>query len=112
MITDLLNEYGVEYIDSGPNVGKEWIGCKCPLHNDPSFHLGFNLDGNWWSCWSCGSISAYDLLKEWGIPYEAYTAIAGNSYVAKQKRLKVHGKLKYPTGWVPNLLEIHKDYLR
>jgi len=38
-----LKEYKIPYTEKGKNVGREWIGMKCPFHDDVSNHLGFNL---------------------------------------------------------------------
>lgn len=112
MLTDLLDEYGIDYVEQGKNVGQGWLGFTCPFHNDPSHHLGYNIRGNYFSCWSCGVIKTFELLREWGIPYEEYKAISEPSYVAKQRRPSIHGKLHYPNGWVPYLLPPHKEYLQ
>lgn len=112
MLQDLLNDYGIDYVEEGKNVGKGWLGFQCPFHNDPSTHLGYNIKGGYFSCWNCGSISTYDILKEWGIPYEQYKATFGVEFLNTKKRQRVNGKLKYPEGWQPTLLPAHISYLR
>jgi hypothetical protein len=108
----LLNEYGIEYHEHGKNIGTGWYGFACPFHNDPSHHLGYNIGGNYFSCWNCGPIRAYDLLKEWGIPYEEYKIAFGTGSVEKRHRRHTKGKLKYPEGYKPTLETVHKTYLK
>jgi len=52
-----LKEYKIPYTEKGKNVGREWIGMKCPFHDDVSNHLGFNLIKGYFFCWVCGHVS-------------------------------------------------------
>lgn len=61
-ITELLEEYGIEYWLSGKNVGKGWIGIKCPFCEDPSNHLGINLKSLAVTCWLCGRHSLVNVI--------------------------------------------------
>lgn len=47
-----LRQHRVEYVTSGPNVGRGQIGVKCPWCGsaDPSQHLVISLRGQGWSC--------------------------------------------------------------
>ena len=53
-IIQLYQDYSIPYYESGNNVGVGWINIQCPFCNDPSNHLGFNLEHNWFKCWRCG----------------------------------------------------------
>ncbi len=48
-----LRRYQVEYVTSGPNVAKGFIGVKCPYcgEADPSEHMSIELRGRFWRCW-------------------------------------------------------------
>lgn len=49
----LLTELGIEWIDRGPNVGRDNINIRCPNCSDPSKHLGIRLDDSRFHCWIC-----------------------------------------------------------
>lgn len=47
-----VQRYGIQFIERGPNVGRNRINVACPLcGNDPSHHLGLEIDGPRWACW-------------------------------------------------------------
>ena len=51
-LVSFLKYYSIEYIDSGPNVGKSNINIRCPLcSNDPSFHMGIDYTTGRYGCW-------------------------------------------------------------
>ena len=49
----LLEANGIEYVTSGKNVVRGEINLQCPFcgPDDPSHHLGINLETGFWSCW-------------------------------------------------------------
>lgn len=53
-IIKLLQDYSIPYATSGKNISDGWVGLSCPYCGDDSTHLGFNPDGNYFSCWRCG----------------------------------------------------------
>jgi hypothetical protein len=48
-----LDQNGIDYITTGPNVSKGNIYIKCPEcgQGDPSHHMGISLSGQGWACW-------------------------------------------------------------
>ncbi len=50
----LLQDYSIPFLTEGKNVGRGWINLNCPFCDDPSEHLGFNLEANYFHCWRCG----------------------------------------------------------
>lgn len=47
-----LDERGIEYVTTGPNVAKGNLNVRCPLcSDDPSHHMGISLQGKGWACW-------------------------------------------------------------
>lgn len=50
----LFKDYHVQYITDGPNCGPGWINVKCVWCLDPSEHLGWNLEEEFFNCWRCG----------------------------------------------------------
>lgn len=48
----ILDQEGVDYVTSGPNIARGNIGIACPFcGNDPSHHLGISLTKPAWGCW-------------------------------------------------------------
>lgn len=43
---------GIEFVLSGPNIGRGEVGIKCPFcgPSDPSHHMSINLEGRGWIC--------------------------------------------------------------
>lgn len=48
-----FDQYGIEYVKTGPNVARGDVNIKCPFCGsaDPSHHMGVSVDGRGWSCW-------------------------------------------------------------
>ena len=47
-----LDRNGLEYVETGANVSKDWLGLACPLcGDDPSQHLGVSKLSGAWHCW-------------------------------------------------------------
>jgi hypothetical protein len=48
-----LDRYGIEYADSGPNVGKDHVVTHCPYcgSSDQSMHMSISTEGKGWHCW-------------------------------------------------------------
>ena len=55
-ILDLLEDIGITPKTSGKNVSLGWTEIKCPFPDcdDPSQHLGINLQTGAFHCWVCG----------------------------------------------------------
>lgn len=47
-----FNAHGIEYVTSGPNIGRGELGVRCPFCGaaDPSQHMSVNLEGHGWVC--------------------------------------------------------------
>lgn len=53
-IVNYLEEQGIDYKNSGKNVGRDCVGVCCTEHDDSSYHLNVHLDKKIFHCWSCG----------------------------------------------------------
>ena len=53
-IRQLFEDYKIPFQDKGKNVGRGWIELHCPFCDDPSTHLGFNEEKEYFHCWRCG----------------------------------------------------------
>ena len=54
-ILTYLTDKNIETVFDGKNVSSGWVGVQCPFCNDPSFHLGINLQSKLISCWRCSA---------------------------------------------------------
>lgn len=57
-----LDNYSISYSTEGKNIGKGWIGIKCPFCDDPSQHGGFNIIKEYYNCWTCGYHRLIDVV--------------------------------------------------
>lgn len=54
-IERFLNDYDIEFKESGKNIGRGWWGIRdCPFCGDSHYHLGINLTSKKVSCFVCG----------------------------------------------------------
>jgi hypothetical protein len=45
-------DHGIPFVERGPNVARGHVGVACPLcGDDPSHHLGLNMNDSRWGCW-------------------------------------------------------------
>ena len=71
-ILTFLDDCEIPYKTSGRNVSRGWVEITCPFCDDPSTHLGINLDSKLFHCWICGSkggpkkLIKYLLNCNWG----------------------------------------------
>jgi len=54
-IVSLYNNFGVSYVTEGKHYVAGWLTTKCPFCDDPSEHLSYNIDENYFNCYRCGS---------------------------------------------------------
>jgi len=114
-ITQIFQDFSIPHSTHGKNISEGWIGLSCPYCGDDSTHLGFNPDGNYFSCWRCGKhplVLTFSKLMNLPEPevrqilknYEVYT----KSPIVKvdiEKR-----QFKIPTD-IHKLSEQHRQYL-
>ena len=54
-VLSYIQSLGIPYKEKGKNVGRGWVGLKCPnCGDDPDYHLGVNLERGTFNCWRCG----------------------------------------------------------
>ena len=54
-VEKLLTDYHIPYATEHKNVRSGWIGVHCPFCvGSLDYHLGYNLDEDYWNCWRCG----------------------------------------------------------
>jgi len=102
-IESYLDEIGIDYKDSGKNIGNGSIGICCPLCGDDNYHMGINIEKKFYNCWRCGdydengrgSLFKLIYLLEGLNSKEAFKRIVGYSvYEADWEDKNVYESLK------------------
>jgi len=118
-ITKFYEDFNIFYASEGDRHYRPgWINVECPFcTGNPGFHLGWNLENNYFYChrcghhWDCPTIAkligvskkeAQQILKQYKI---------GKPRVAKEVKVKIRAKShKFPSGAML-LTDRHKLYL-
>jgi len=119
-IIQLYQDYGVAFLEEGHSHCRPgWVNTPCPYcTGNPGWHLGFNIDDNFYTCWRCG----------WHPPIQTISKLINLSFsqtaeIVKKYKLsfsitKVTTAVKYnvkphllPSNTMPLLVK-HKHYLR
>ena len=115
-ILQLYEDFNIPHATEGQkNSQPGWINITCPFCDDHSNHLGYNLTGDYYHCWRCGSHSvkqtiakllnvnqqeAQKIIKQYG----------GKTY-SKEPTVRIRSKAhKFPSG-VGMMKSNHKRYL-
>lgn len=122
-ILALLKEQGVRVDEEGKNCSPGWVQTRCPFCGDRSNHLGYNLEGGFFSCWKCSGKplipaleailnlskdKVYALLANYRLRPSDTPDHSSSNTALKQTN---YGPLKLPQG-CGMLMENHKNYLR
>ncbi len=114
----LLNDYNIDYLDEGKNVGLGWVNINCPFCDDPSEHFGFNIEEGYVNCWRCGYHSVKQVIQTILDIDEQETINVIRKYQTKseisikksKKDIKRPKEIKWPTG-TTSLQKQHIKYL-
>lgn len=112
----LLRTLGIHYIREGHHHSREgWLQLHCPYCARSNYHLGLNIQGNYFNCWRCGKLPLINtLLKISRQDFKTIKALVSDLPTALPgKRIKRTGTLRIPSGILP--LEDcpkHRRYLR
>jgi len=62
----LSEDEGIATAPSGHQHARDgWVQVECPFcTGNPGYHLGFNIDDNYFNCWRCGYKNTLDVLKK------------------------------------------------
>lgn len=79
-IIKLYQDYSVKTPNKGHKHHRDgWIQTECPFcSGDPGYHLGYNLQNNYFNCWRCGHVP---------VP-KALSGILGISYKKAEELIK------------------------
>lgn len=117
-IQKLYNDFNIPYATAGRrNVSGGWIGVDCPFcAGAPDNHLGYNLDGQYYSCWRCGPHSTKEtLIKLLNVNEKTALSLinkyGGSSGIVRIKRTVNTKPFSLPTG-CGSLRRSHEQYLQ
>jgi hypothetical protein len=116
-LKQLLHDYNIPYATQGEHrhANEGWINLNCPYH-EGDFHLGYNIEGQYFHCWKCGghrieniiskllhinTSKAKDIIDE-------YSSYRKEKQIIKKKLNKLPFSLPSNT---TKLNEQHKKYL-
>jgi len=119
-IIALYNDFSIPYLTEGHTHCRDgWVQISCPLcQGNFGYHMGFNLEDNFYSCWRCGwhtkeevlsallKINNYKQLKEIIRRYDTIPTLKKEPVV--KIRAKAH-RLPSNSG---SMLTNHRMYLR
>lgn len=119
-IQQLYDDYSVHYLTEGHyHCRNGWIQVHCPLcTGEQNYHLGYNLKGDFYTCWRCGwhnttkVISALLQINE----HEARKVIKQYGSLTPKRNIiepviTIRAKAyKFPSGTLP-MQKQHKKYL-
>jgi len=118
-ITQLYQDYSVDFLTEGHRHCSEgWVNTACPFcSGNPGYHLGFNLDDNYYMCYRCGwhpvSKTIAELLHV--SETEAETIIKGYGLLVPKHRTEPVKKIRVKSFRLPSntrpLEANHKKYL-
>lgn len=114
-IIKFCQDFNIQFQTSGKNVSYGWIGMHCPFCDDPSYHLGYHLKGNFFKCWRCDWKPIKKVVaKLLGISEEEAKKLiiryGGDSHLEEDEEVIVKKPYKLPSG-TTKMGNKHKIYL-
>ena len=118
-IIQLYQDYTVDFLTEGHRHCSEgWVNTACPYcTGNPGYHLGFNLDDNYYMCYRCGWHSVSETIaKLIHVPeFEVQPIIKGYGLLVPKRRTEPVKKIRVKSFRLPSntrpLEANHKKYL-
>lgn len=114
-IEDLFQAAGLEIRRAGSHhhARPGWIQLDCPFCGPKSgrYHLGFNLQRGYFSCWRCGGLKTGPVCAALGIPFPKIEQALKDLAIPAKESPPPNRRLQEPPGRGP-LLPAHQAYLR
>lgn len=119
-ILQLYQDFSVDHKTEGhKHTRPGWVNVECPwCTGNPGYHLGYNLQGNFYFCWRCGYHKITPTISKLiHVPEkEAYHLIKGYGLLipksSKEHNVKIRAKAhRLPSGVMP-LQRQHVRYLQ
>lgn len=65
-IIQLYQDFNIDFVTEGHKHSRSgWVNTECPFCiGNPGYHLGFNLQGNYFYCWRCGGHQTINTLSK------------------------------------------------
>lgn len=126
-LKEFLEDYNIEYWESGKNVSTGWINIQCRFCGDETNHLGIRLSDLTANCWKCGRKNLISVIKEAAsVSYkeakEIFKRLEPTGTITKQKdedlrikHLKSVGSdsfVRLPPDITRVFPKLHRDYLK
>jgi len=118
-ILEIYKAYSIPFITEGNKHARDgWVNTHCPFcPGEQNYHLGYNLEDNYYNCWRCGPHFVDKTLEKLlNITHSQATQIirqyGGTSHrIRKESKVKVSlTPFKFPSGEL-KLRVHHKKYL-
>lgn len=96
--------YQIDYRTEGHKHCRQgWVQIKCPFcFGNDGWHLGFDLENNWWSCWRCGFHKTWDvlvaLLQSKQLAKQAMQTFQTSNKFIRNNEKKIRSILEVPEG--------------
>lgn len=104
-IISLYQDFNVDYVTEGHKHCREgWVNVECPFcTGNPGYHLGYNLNENYFHCWRCGghfiTTTLSHLLKKPEKDVRKLINQYGIIHTTKIVKVEIRKKsFKYPSG--------------
>lgn len=118
---ELLDEYNIHHAAEANGSADRshfrsgWVQLEhCPRCDTRTWRLGYNVSGNYATCWACGYVTLTEILKEGsGLPWGKCKELLSGLRVTGQEtfKRKPKGKLAIPSG-VGEMHPAHIRYLK
>jgi hypothetical protein len=117
-IMGFLTDYGIPHVAEGEkHCTPGWVQIECPFCiGNPGYHLGYNLEGEYWNCWRCGWKHTLQVVKKLlALNNEESKAVIlaySNHHLLPNHKNKEKQKRELVVPGSPYLEKCHIDYLK
>lgn len=117
-IIKFYKDYNIQHLTEGhKHTRPGWVNTPCPFcTGNPGYHLGFNIEHEFYVCWRCGSHSVPAVIKElidvsWREAFELVKIYGGKEIKRKEVKVHINTKpFKLPTN-CKDIEDRHRKYL-
>lgn len=116
-IYKFLEEYSIDYKDRGKGTTRGWVQVReCPFCLNDNYHLGYNINKNFFHCWVCGNSGkpeflVYKLLKTtYTTAQKIYRRYSSDFDLYEEGEQVIYSD-NVDVKWDPFLHKIHSEYL-
>ena len=113
-LTDLLDEYNIEYITKGQDSSRGFVNIHCTVGciENSTFKRGIKKDMSYSTCWVCGEhLSGFQTAKHLGIPWTVWKAVMELQSTDEKEFNIVLPDTSITVPGTPFLDKVHVDYL-